>query len=300
MTKVSTIASFLNKEFIGEDVDILFPRFLENIEPFALVFATNYSDETCNLLNRYDNLLVIANVGYLNKLRCSHIFSDNPRLDFSKVFSKFWHEDMNEQLGISSTAIIGKNSHIADDCYIGEYVIIGNNVKIGHGSKIYHHTVVMSNTEIGNNCLIEAHCVLGQSGWWFTKDENNHYLDLPHLGKVVVGDNVSIGSYTNVDRGILPITNTVIENNVRINDKVHIGHGVKLMRNARIAVGCHICGEVEIGEFCWLGPGSVVRNSLKICANVTVGMNSVVTKSIDLSGTYIGVPARYAPGLKQM
>jgi len=59
-----------------------------------------------------------------------------------------------------------------------------------------------------------------------------------------------------------------------------------------ISVGAIICGRVIIGDECFIGAGSVVKDNVKICNNVTVGANSLVIKDITQPGVYIGNPVK--------
>ena len=268
MITSSDIAQLLGKELQGDDIEIAFPRFIENAEEGSVVFASIYSEETCSRLNAIRRLLVIACGDFDSKLTTPHILSDNPRLDFSRVFRRFWPEPRRKTV-ISPYAVIGQGASIGSGVSIGHYTIIGDNVRIGEGTSISHHCHITDGVQIGRNCRIESHCAIGQSGWWFTQDDDGCYLDLPHHGSVVIGDNVQIGSFTDIDRGLFAVANTTIEDNVRINDKVHIGHGARISAGARLAIGASVSGETQIGRNCWIGPGSLVAHCLSICDNVT-------------------------------
>lgn len=56
--------------------------------------------------------------------------------------------------------------------------------------------------------------------------------------------------------------------------------------------GINIGGKVNIGECCFIGIGVTTNDSLDIGDNIFLGSNTLVLKSIDQSGVYVGTPAR--------
>jgi acetyltransferase-like isoleucine patch superfamily enzyme len=54
----------------------------------------------------------------------------------------------------------------------------------------------------------------------------------------------------------------------------------------------HICENIVIGKNCWLGFGSVILPGVVLGDNVTVGANSVVTKSFESNVVIGGIPAK--------
>lgn len=71
-----------------------------------------------------------------------------------------------------------------------------------------------------------------------------------------------------------------------------IGHDVKIDSFVTVYPGVSISGCVNIGEQCQFGTGTRVIQGIKINENVITGAGAVVTKDIEKSGTYVGVPAK--------
>jgi len=55
-----------------------------------------------------------------------------------------------------------------------------------------------------------------------------------------------------------------------------------------------IAGGTRIGEYCLLGIRATFVDIIEICDNVRIGAGSIVTKTIDTPGYYLGNPARKA------
>ena len=105
------------------------------------------------------------------------------------------------------------------------HVTIGENVKIGKNCLFYPGVFINHNTEIGDNVIIHPNAVIGSDGFGLYLDQKIWHK-IPHIGKVVIEDNVEIGSCTTVDRGM--IDNTFLKSNCKIDNLVHIAHNVTI------------------------------------------------------------------------
>ena len=133
---------------------------------------------------------------------------------------------------VDAHAIIGAHTQIGDGVSIGPGVVIGKNVSVGAGSSVHARVVIMDDTQIGERCVLHPGAVLGADGFGFAPEEAG-WVAVPQLGKVVLGDDVSIGANSAVDRGA--IDDTVIESAVIIDNLVQIGHNVRIGSQTAIA-----------------------------------------------------------------
>ena len=282
------VAKFLGKEIVGSDREVISPCSVDNCIDGGLIFIKRYDENILSKLSKRQELTAIVTEDYDGKLSCTYIISENPRLDFARVLQEFFVS--NTVSGIADTAYIGSNVLLGENVAIGEYSIIGNNVVIGNGTEIRHHVVIGDNTVIGKNCLIKSNTVIGEEGFGFERDEKGVPIRIPHLGRVVIGDNVEIGALNTVMRGT--IDDTIIEDNVKTDDHVHIGHNVQIGRGCLITACAELSGSARIGEKTWLGPNSSVMNGIHIGSNVLIGLGTVVTKSLPDNVVVAGCPAR--------
>ncbi len=286
--RAKEIAAYLGKELHGTDRDVIKPCSLNNYREGGLVFLKKYNDSMLSSLSEQENITAIVTSEYDGKLSCSYVISDNPRLDFARVLLEFFVPKAVPS--IAETARIGRNVSLGKDVTIGEYSIIGNDVVIGDGTEIRHHVVIGDNTIIGGECLIKSNTVIGEEGFGFERDEMGVPIRIPHLGRVVIGNNVEIGASTVIARGTLD--DTVIENNVKIDDQVFIAHNVFVGKCSMIIAETEISGSAHIGEMTWLGPNCSVMNGITIGNNCFIGLGTVVTKSLPDSVVAAGCPAR--------
>ncbi len=204
--------------------------------------------------------------------------------------------------GVHATAIVDETAEVDSSASIGPYCIVGKNVKVGAGSVIesgvkveddvtigsathvHSNAVIYRESVIGSNCIIKASAVIGGVGFGYTQDNNGNSKQVPHLGKVLIGDDVHIGSSSTIDRG--SFDDTVIQNGVKIDNQVQIGHNVRIGTNTVIAGCSAIAGSTHIGSFCMLGGGARISDHLTFTDGVMLSGNSVVGKSIEQPGVY--------------
>lgn len=285
--KSSEIASFLNRELLGPDIDITGFSSLSNLFSGALVFAKKHSKENVEILKNASNVLAIVCEGY-EDISIPHIVSSNPRLDFMRVVGTFFAEkDIPE--GIHPTANIEDGAVIGQNVSIGAHCHIGAKVKIGDNTIILPNCSLYGKVTIGRDCYIKPGAVIGGPGFGFEYDENGVPVHFPHTGEVIIGNNVYIGANATIDRATIDAT--IIEDNVKIDNLVHIAHNCIVGRNT-LMTGCStISGGVKVGNNCWLAPNSTVYQQLKIGARSKVGMGAVVLRNVRENTTVFGNPA---------
>ena len=78
------------------------------------------------------------------------------------------------------------------------------------------------------------------------KEKNIRY---PHIGVVIIEDNVEIGCGSTIDSGSL--SNTIIGKNTFLDNQIHIAHNVKIGENSIIAAGAVLTSKTIVE------PGSI-------------------------------------------
>src|SRR5690606_29043197 len=137
-----------------------------------------------------------ANLKSLDTL--GYLLSNNPRLDFIRVLSY-----LEEFIGFATYDF---PSEIHPTAKIGENVVIESGCKIAEGVVIEHNVVIHSGTRIGKNSRIRSCSSIGGDGFGFERIEGGMPLRFPHLGRVVIGENVEIGALNSIAKGTLSDT----------------------------------------------------------------------------------------------
>ena len=192
---------------------------------------------------------------------------------------------LEPDIQIDENVIIRENTKLFDHCIIHANSIIGPNVEIGPNTIIMPNCVIRDSI-IGNDCTIQSGVIVGGKGFGFTPDTK---IEIMHVGKVMIGNNVDIGSNTTIDKANLNAT--IIEDNVRIDNLVQIAHNVKVGKNTIIAGQSGIAGSSTIGSNCLIGGQVGISGHLKIGNNVQIAAKSGVRTNIKDNSKIAGDPA---------
>ena len=169
--------------------------------------------------------------------------------------------------------------------YPGAY--IGRNVTLGSGTIVYSGAHI-ENATIGADCVINANAVIGKNGFGYTR-QDGHNVFIPHVGRVVLGDRVSVGANTCIDRGAM--TDTIVGEGTKIDNLCQIAHGVVVGKECFLASGTGLAGGTVIGDRVLLGGQVGVANGIHIGDDAEVGAKSGVFKNIPASTKAMGYPA---------
>lgn len=216
------------------------------------------------------------------------VLVDNARLSFARVMRALFSPERKH--GIHASAIIGEGCNISPDVYIGPLATIGERVRIGERSVIEAGVHIYDDSIIGKNVTIHAGAVIGMDGFSHIRNEEGKLEKVPQIGKVIIDDDVEIGSNACIARATM--TETVIGRNVKIDNLVHVAHNVVVGADSLIIAEAMIGGNVRIGERSWIAPCACIRDNITIGKDVMVGMGAVVTKSVNDGETVFGVPAK--------
>ena len=203
---------------------------------------------------------------------------------------------------------IAHSARLGSKVWVGDYVTIGRKCRIGDFTKIYDNVTIGEGTLIGKNCIIypgvhifpgmvigdrvilHAGCIIGDDGFGNAPQPDGSWKKIEHIGNVIIGNDVEIGSNTTVDKA--PMESTVIEDGVRIDNLCQIAHNVVVGKNTAMAAQCGIAGSTVLGEGCILAGQVGVVGHIKIADHTTVGAKSGVIGNVRKSGeTIFGAPA---------
>lgn len=182
---------------------------------------------------------------------------------------------------IGPRAEIGENCTIGANVVIGTGVILGSDVRIGAGVTL-HYCI------IGSRVRIFAGARIGEDGFGFAPGPDGP-VNIPQLGRVIIGDGVEIGANTAIDRGAGP--DTVIGEGTRIDNLVQIGHNVSVGRFCIIVGQVGIAGSATIEDFSVLAGQVGVAGHVTIGSGARIGAQSGITKDIPGGASVLGSPA---------
>ncbi len=193
----------------------------------------------------------------------------------------------------SDTAIIGEGSFIYPTAFIGNHVSIGKNC-------IIHPNVsVMDYCVIGDNVIIQSGTVIGSDAFYYNtkKDREVWYKKMPSCGRVIIEDDVEIGSGCTIDRGVSH--DTRIGKGTKFDNLIHIGHDTVIGKNCLFAASVVVAGVVTIKDGVILWGGVIVNKTLTIGENAVLLGRTGVSSDLEGNKTYWGAPAQEAGIVKR-
>ena len=264
-----------------------------------------HSSKYLRLIPKIKSNFVLTSSKFQKYLTNKNIFLVNDvLLSVARIPELFYPDSLNENFNykkpinqnlikpkkvtIGTNVLIGKNVTIGNNSFIGHNSILEDNVIIGKNCSIGSN-VILKKTVVGNNVNILDGAVVGKKGFGFFPKKGKN-LRYPHIGMVIIKDNVEIGSNNTIDRGSL--SNTIIGENTFLDNQVHIAHNVKIGKNCIIAGQVGFAGSCEIGDNVLIGGQAGISGHIKIGNNVQIGGGSGVIKNIPDNTKVMGYPAK--------
>ena len=295
------IVSRLGGELVGSDqVKIRQVATLEKAAPDTITFLANerYLRQLKgtragavivgeHLRHSIDTPHIVAANPYVYFARVSALFNPRPAMGASRHASAVIHPGavLRDGVYVAPHAVIEEGAVVGADCSIGAGTYVGAGVTVGDGSMLYPNVTLYHDCSIGKRVIVHADAVIGADAFGIAM-EGNHWIKVPQIGRVRIGDDVEIGANTTIDRGA--IDDTVIEDGVKLDNQIQIGHNVHIGAHTAIAACVGIAGSSRVGRFCRIGRASGIAGHLNIADNVEISAHTLVTKSIDEAGTYTG------------
>lgn len=206
---------------------------------------------------------------------------------------------------VAATAHVGPHCVIEEGAVIGErcvlhgQVTVGPGARIGDGTTLHSGVRVLDRCEIGRVCILHANVVIGADGFGYRpRPDGRGLLKVPHIGNVVIGDDVEIGAGTCIDRGKFGAT--TIGSGTKIDNLVQIGHNCVVGRSCVICGNTGLAGSVTVGDGVVLGGGVCVADNLSIGSGAKIAGMAGVMNDVPAGATYIGAPAMNAGEWRRM
>ena len=209
------------------------------------------------------------------------LICEDPFNAFNRITLQFSSRSFSQK-AISDSAVIGKNTRIMPN------VFVGDNVKIGDNCILHPNVSIYDGCTIGNNVILHSDVVIGADAFYYKKRPAG-YDRLQSCGKVIIEDNVEIGALASIDRGVTG--ETVIGKGTKIDNHVQVGHDTKVGRN------CLFASQVGISGACIIEDDVVLWGQVGVPSKIRIGKGAVLlgqsAPAKDLQGgkTYLGSPA---------
>ena len=252
----------------------------------GLIIASN---KLAAFIEPFENQLLVANAHY--------VFAKVMQLLYPKNIPDLGQEKgsiISPRAQVASSVVVEAGAVIRDSVTIGENgwiqagAVIAAKVKIGKNCVIGANAVIYEDCQLGDDVIIEAGAVIGGDGFGWANNAGQWHK-IPQVGKVIIGNRVSVGKNTTVDRGAM--NDTIIEDDVIVDNQVHIAHNVVIGQGSAIAGQTGFAGSTIIGKYNSIGGKSGFGGHLKTADGCFFKMMTGVTGDLKKPGQYSGFPA---------
>lgn len=239
------------------------------------------------------------------------IFVSDADVAMVTVLEMFAPPAVRPPTGVHPTAVIDPSAKLGAGVAIGPYCVIGANVTIGDRTTLHANVTILDHTAVGKGCeffpgvVIRDRCTIGNGvifhpnvvigadgfGYAASKDPKRPgMIKFPHIGGVVIGDDVEIGAGSCVDRG--KFSDTTIGMGTKIDNQVQIAHNVQIGRFCAISGQAGIAGSAILGDGVILGGKVAVRDNVTIGSGARLAACSAVMHDVPPGEDWGGYPAK--------
>jgi UDP-3-O-[3-hydroxymyristoyl] glucosamine N-acyltransferase len=233
------------------------------------------------------------------------IVTTSPYEGWARVAGLF-HPAPPMRPGVHPTAFVAEGAHVDPSAEVGPFALVEVVAEVGARCRIGSHVTIAEGVVVGPDCRIGAqaslsHAVLGarvyiypgarigQEGFSFASTASG-FVSVPHLGRVVLGDDVEVGANTTIDRG--STGDTTIGAGSRLDNLVQIRHNVRLGRCCVIVAQVGIAGSAVLGDFVQVGGQAAIAGHISIGQGARIGAQAGVMSDVPASAEVVGSPAQ--------
>ncbi|MDR2388010.1 MAG: UDP-3-O-(3-hydroxymyristoyl)glucosamine N-acyltransferase [Deltaproteobacteria bacterium] len=191
---------------------------------------------------------------------------------------------------------LGAQVTIGRGTKIGPGVFLDDGVSIGQDCLIHPGAVLRFGVKVGNRCQIHANSVIGEDGFGYNqvpcpeKGRLIHFKN-PHLGTVIIEDDVEIGALTAIDRGL--VADTVIGQGTKIDNLVQIGHNCQIGRDCVVVSQVGAAGHSQVGDRVFLLGQSGLNHGAKVGHDAIIsGQSGVLGQVPPGKNVWTGTPVK--------
>lgn len=302
---VREIAFLLKGEVVGDgSTKISGIGSIETAEKGDIVFA--FTDGHIAHIDKTEASCIIVSKDFDKPTRKTLIKTAKPKEAFIGIL-RFLYKPQKKKPGtdkqatVSPTAKIGKGSHIGphavieDEAMIGENTVIdagvfvGRKSSVGKGCYINPNVTIYHHCYIGDNVIIHSGTVVGSDGFGFyEKDGIRHKI--PQIGKVIIEDDVEIGSNVSIDRAT--VGKTIIGKGTKLDNLIQVAHNVRIGKNVVMAGSSGVAGSAVIEDNATIAAQVGIKDHVTVGKGAIIAAKSAVKDDIEPGKIVAGIPAK--------
>lgn len=277
-------------------------RPLEDAGPEDLAFLGNPRDGEQARSSRAGVVLcgLATDLGGRERIEVS-----DPRLALVAAIPLF-HPAVGAVPGTHPSAVVGSVCQVPEDVSLAAHVVLGDGCKLGRRVRLHAGVVLGDEVEVGDDCVlypkvvvypgcklgrrvvVHAGSVLGSDGFGYATVDGTHHK-IPHVGTLVVEDDVEIGAGVTIDRATLG--STIIRAGAKIDNLVMVAHNVVVGSGSLLVAQSGVAGSTRLGRGVVLAGQSGAAGHLVLGDGSQVAAKSAVLRDLPAGSKVAGIPA---------
>ena len=260
-------------------------RYLEETEAGAVIVGRSVQHPTLKLIHVDD-----PHLAFVEALR---LFYEVDRGEFRGMSPQAW---VMEGAVVSDTASVGPGVYVGRGAVVGEEVVLfpgvflGEEVGVEAGSVLFPGVKVYRRCVIGKRVIIHCNSVIGSDSLGYVKKSDKSWYKILQVGRVVIEDDVEIGSNVSIDRATFG--DAVIGRGTKIDNQVEIAHNAQIGSDCVLVSQVGISGSVRIGDRVTFAGRAGTVGHVMVASDTVIGARATVTKDIRKEGQHLtGFPA---------
>lgn len=216
-------------------------------------------------------------------------------------------EERERRRGVHPSAVVSSEARIDPGAYVGPGCVVeagstvesgavllgqcfvGRDVHIAQDVWIAPQVVLYPRTTVGARTQIHAGTVLGADGFGVLTDEGGALEAIPHVGAVVIEEDVILGAHVTVDRGTLDVTR--VGAGTKVDDHVHIGHNADIGKRCVLVAYVGISGSAVVEDGSVLAARSGVASHVRVGRGTRMAAQAGATRDVPPGSVVSGFPA---------
>jgi len=305
--KLSELAEQIGAELKGDNIAVERIASLQEAGPGDISFFNDlrYADQVAQT----QAAAVIVPSDFDGPTDAALLYVDNVDEALERLLAVYAPPPDKPPVGIHEAAFVDPSAQLGSDVAIGAGTAIGSNVKVDSGTVIsagcvigrdvtigarcflWPNVVINSGCTLGDNVIIHPNTTIGADGFGYRFAGGAH-RKIPHIGTVVIEDDVEIGANCCVDRA--KFGRTVVGQGTKVDNLVQIAHNVKIGKHCILVSQTGVAGSSQLGNYVILAGRCGVSDHVKIGDGVMAGPGTGIAShsEIESGSKVMGMPYR--------
>ena len=203
--------------------------------------------------------------------------------------------ELGEGVRVGAGSTVGARARLGAGCVLHAGVHVYPDAELGPGCVLWPGVVVRERCVAGARLLAHTNAVIGTDGFGFRGDVGDDgqpfVRKVPHLGNVIIGDDVELGAGTCVDKA--KFGSTRIGDHTKLDNQVQVGHNVVIGSLVVISGNTSVAGSVVIGDGVMIGGHTALADHVTIGAGAKLAGGSQVMQDVPPGAEWGGIPAQH-------